>query len=121
MHPNTDPSVGNNRKQDKESTARVIQGVVNDASNNPARGAIVHLKDTKTSKVIEYATREDGLFVFRDLSMDITYELAATRGDAQAPTRKVSPFDTRKQVTLTFKLEEPKPADKKEEPKAEKP
>ena len=126
LHPNVDPSIGNNRKQDKESTARVIQGIVNDASNNPARGAIVHLKDTKTSQVVEYATREDGLFVFRDLSMDITYELAATRGETSAPTRKVSPYDTRKQVTLTFQLAAPKPADEKpaektDEPKAEKP
>ena len=117
LHPSNDPSVGNNRKQDKESTARIIQGMVTDASGKPARGAIVHMKDTKTSKVVEFATREDGLFAFRDLSMDVTYELEATRGDAKAALKKVSPYDTRKQVTLTFKLEEPAAGDKAEQKK----
>lgn len=105
-----DVFLDNKPKPGKESTARTIQGIVKDASDSPVRGAIVHLKDTKSSKVIDYATKDDGLFVFRELSMDITYELAATRGDAKAPTKTVSPYDTRKAVTLTFKLEEPKTA-----------
>ena len=97
--------VENKEKPKKDSPYRVIQGIVRDQADNPLAGAIVQLKDTKTSKIVDFATKDDGKFAFRDLSMEITYELLAKRGDLATPVRKVSVYDTRRDVTINFTLQ----------------
>ena len=94
----------NREKPPKPSEARTISGLVRDQHDNPVRGAIVQLKDMKTSKVIDFPTTDDGKFAFHDLRMDIDYELTA-KHDGIASVKKVSIYDTRKNVVLTFKLE----------------
>ncbi len=95
----------NKQKPPKESNSRTIQGTVKDVADNPVADAIVQLKDTKTSKVVDYATKEDGRYVFRDLYLDVNYELLAKRGDITTPVKKVSIYDTRKNVVVNFQLE----------------
>jgi hypothetical protein len=97
--------VENKEKPKKDSVYRTIQGIVRDQSDNPVAGAIIQLKDTKTSKIVNFATKDDGKFAFRDLSMEINYELLAKRGDLATPLRKVSIYDTRKDVTINFILQ----------------
>jgi hypothetical protein len=100
----------NNRpKNQKESNTRTIEGTVKDAADNPLRDAIVQLKDTRTSKIVDFATKEDGKFAFRDLPMNINYELVAKRGDVTTPTKKVSIYDTRHSVVLNFQVAAAKP------------
>jgi Carboxypeptidase regulatory-like domain len=105
--PQQDPNVilQNNRpKNEKDSRTRIIQGTVKDSSDNPLSGAIVQLKDLKTSKIVDFATKEDGKFAFRDLPMDINYELLAKHGELTTPVKKVSVYDTRKEVILNFQV-----------------
>jgi len=105
--PGSKPSVflENKAKPPKPSNSRTILGVVKDASDNPARSAIVQLKNTRTSKVVDFATKDDGKYAFRELYLDVEYELLAKRGDIVTPLKKVSPYDSRKEVTINFKLE----------------
>jgi Carboxypeptidase regulatory-like domain len=93
----------------KPSKQRTILGTVKDQQDNPVVGALVELKDLRTSKVIDFATKDDGKFVFRELRLDVNYELVAKRGDLVAPTKKVTIYDTRNQVLLNFKLAPPEP------------
>ena len=105
--PDDQPNVflENNRpKNAKDSNTRTIEGSVKDAADNPLANSIVQLKDLKTSKIVDYATKEDGKFSFRDLPMDINYELVAKHGDLTAQVKKVSVYDTRKYVLLNFQL-----------------
>lgn len=110
----TDPSnkpnvfLDNKPKPPKPGTMRTISGMVKDQADSPIAGAIVQLKDLKTSKVVDFPTKDDGKFVFRELSMDVNYELTAKHDGIASPVKKVSPFDTRKEVILTFRLEPPK-------------
>jgi hypothetical protein len=107
---NNKPSVvvGNDRpKPTKPGTSKTIQGVVKDAADNPAAGAIVQLKDTKSSKVVDFITKDDGKYAFRELFLDVEYTLLAKRGDIVTPLKKASPYDTRKDITINFKLEPP--------------
>jgi hypothetical protein len=92
------------QKSEKESNTRIIDGTVKDASDNPLADVIVQLKDTKTSKIVEFPTKDDGKYVFRDLPMDINYELLAKHGNVTTPVKKVSVYDTRKHVILNFQL-----------------
>ena len=96
----------NKEKPPKPSDARVISGLVKDQNDNPVRGAIVQLKDLKTSKVIDFPTKDDGKFIFRDLRMDKDYELTAKR-EGLTSMKKVTTYDTRHNVVLNFKLEPP--------------
>src|SRR5271170_3155299 len=91
-------------KTEKESNTRIVDGTVKDASDNPLADAIVQLKNTKTSSIVSFSTKDDGRYVFRDLPMDINYELLAKRGDVTTPVKKVSVYDTRKHVILNFQL-----------------
>jgi hypothetical protein len=105
--PDQKPSVflqNDRTKTVKESNTRTIDGTVKDASDNPLPDAIVQLKNTKTSNIVDFATKDDGKFVFRDLPMDITYELLAKHGDVTTPVKKVSVYDTRKHVIVNFQL-----------------
>jgi hypothetical protein len=100
----------NNRpKNEKEANLRTIDGTVKDSADNPLASAIVQLKDTKTLKIVDFATKDDGKFVFRELAMDINYEVVAKRGDVITPVKKVSVYDTRKHVVLNFQLAAAKP------------
>ena len=96
-------------KNQKESNTRIIDGTVKDASDNPLADAIVQLKDTKTSNIVNFATKEDGKYVFRDLPMDINYELLAKHNDISTPVKKISVYDTRKHVIVNFQLAAAKP------------
>ena len=89
----------------KASKVRTIEGTVKDPSENPVSGAIVQLKDLRTSKVVDFLTKDDGKFAFHDLRLDVNYELVAKHGDLAAPLKKVTTFDTRNNVILTLKLE----------------
>jgi hypothetical protein len=96
-------------KNEKEGTTRTVEGTVKDASDNPLADALVQLKNTKTSSIVNFATKDDGKYVFRDLPMDINYELLAKRGDVATPVKKVSVYDTRKHVIVNFQLAAAKP------------
>jgi len=110
--PDDSPNVflQNNRpKNEKEANTRTIDGTVKDASDNPLADAIVQLKDTKTSKIVDFATKEDGKYVFRDLPMDSNFELLAKHGEVATPVKKVSIYDTRKHVIVNFQVAAAKP------------
>ncbi len=109
-HPNA--TFGDTPKSNKPSKFRTILGTVRDQADNPAPDAIVQLKDLRTSKVVDFVAKDDGKFVFRDLRLDVNYELVAKRGDLTTPVKKVTIYDTRNQVILTLKLEPPAAAAK---------
>ena len=96
-------------KNEKESNTRTIDGTVKDASDNPLAEAIVQLKNTKTSNIVNFSTKDDGRYVFRDLPMDINFELLAKHDNLITPVKKVSVYDTRKHIIVNFQLTAAKP------------
>ena len=96
-------------KNEKESNTRTIDGIVKDASDNPLADAIVQLKNTKTSNIVNFSTKDDGRYVFRDLPMDINFELLAKHDNLITPVKKVSIYDTRKHIIVNFQLTPAKP------------
>lgn len=107
---NSNVFLENNRpKKEKESNTRTIDGTVKDAADNPLADAIVQLKDTKTSQVVDFPTKDDGKYVFRDLPMDVNFELVAKHGNVTTPVKKISIYDTRKHVIVNFQLAAAKP------------
>ena len=89
----------------EEANSRSVMGTITGADDMPAAGAVVQLKDMRTLQVRSFITQTDGTYHFYGLKADIDYQLTARSGDATAPAKTLSVFDSRKEAILNFKLE----------------
>ncbi len=86
------------------ATVRNLSGEVTDKAGNKIKGAVVHLKDTKSLSQRSYITAEDGTFRFAQLSTATDYEVWADLNGKKSPSKTVSSFDTKKAVDVSLKL-----------------
>ncbi|MDX1979711.1 MAG: carboxypeptidase-like regulatory domain-containing protein [Bryobacteraceae bacterium] len=96
---------GERRPKDQEGKSRSLSGVVRDEKDNPAEGAIVQLKDTKSLQVRSFITKEDGNYHFHGLSSDIDYQVKAERQATASGVKTLSVYDSRKAAIINLKLE----------------
>ena len=111
--PTEKPAVFDGKRNPKENKSRMrdLSGTVQDDGGTPVEGAIVQLKDMKTGKMIDFITKKDGAYTFRELDMDIDYELTAKRDGFGDPVKKkLTKYDSRKPATLNFELQHKKQA-----------
>jgi hypothetical protein len=94
---------GQSKKNDTQNV-RSVQGVVSDAKDNPAVGAVVQLKNTKNLQVRSFITKDKGEYFFNSLSTDVDYELRAEFNGASSGPKTLSSFDSRKQSVINLKL-----------------
>ncbi len=97
------PAFAQGRKK-AEDPNRSVQGVVTTDTEQPAVGAVVQLKNTKTLEIRSFITKDHGSYYFHGLSPDIDYELKADYQGASSGTKTLSSFDSRKQATINLKL-----------------
>ena len=88
-----------------EPPQRTVQGLVTDAQENPITKAVVQLKNLKTMDVKSFYTDEKGAYHFNGLDPDTNYELKAIFGSVTSGVRKVTPFDSRKEIIINFKVD----------------
>lgn len=106
---------GMTRKQKaEEATKRTLEGMVTDANENAAVGAVVKLKDLKSLSVRSFITKDDGKYHFSGLSMNDDYQVWADYTGMTCKPRNLSVYDSRKKPRLDLKLEKPE----KPEPKS---
>src|SRR5215469_1221837 len=60
-----------------DSATRSVEGVVSQANDAPAVGAVVQLENTKTQQIRSFITKEDGKYHFYELSTEVDYKLKA--------------------------------------------
>ncbi len=89
----------------KDQRTRSVQGIVTDAGENPLAKAVVQLKNLKTLQVKSFYTDEQGGYRFHGLDPDQDYELKAEFGNASSGPKKVTSFDSRREVVINFKLD----------------
>jgi hypothetical protein len=99
-----DAQTGWKKKKDDDGT-RVVEGIVTDTADTSVKGAVVQLKDTKTLQIRSFFTPADGKYRFTGLSGSVDYEVKATFQSASSSTKRVSLYDTRKDVILNLKLD----------------
>jgi hypothetical protein len=92
------------KKKKGEETTRSVEGVVTNADDTPAPGAVVQLKNTKTLQIRSFIAKENGEYYFHELSPDIDFELKADFQGMSSSSKTLSSFDSRKKATLNLKL-----------------
>src|SRR5580692_5334056 len=85
-------------KAEKRQAAseRVVTGTVSDADGKPIDGAVVQLKDLRTTQVRSFITQTNGAYHFSGLKVDNDYQLEAKYNGMTSGWRTLSVFDTRK-------------------------
>jgi hypothetical protein len=88
----------------KSSQLRTVHGTVVDNSENPAPNSVVYLLNDKTQAVKTYFADEKGAYHFSGLDPNVDYEIHAEKGDMTSATRKISSYDSRRDMEMTLKL-----------------
>lgn len=97
------------RAQDKEPQVRTVHGAVVDKDGNNVATGVVYLKNLKTQDIRTYITDASGQYRFSGLNPNVDYEIHAQRNDELSSTKKISSFDSRKDIVITLKLDQKKP------------
>ena len=90
------------KEKREEAKLRNVMGMVVDAQDQPANGAVVQLKDMRTLQVRSFITQNDGAYHFTGLRPDVDYQITAKFGDMTAAARTLSIFDNRKEAVLNL-------------------
>lgn len=94
--------------QEKEAQVRTVHGTVVDKAGNNVATGVVYLKNLKTQDIRTYISDESGQYRFSGLNPNVDYEIHAERNGDASSTKKISSFDSRKDIVITLKLDQKK-------------
>lgn len=91
-----------------QQAAKSIQGKVLTSGSGaaPLPGAIIYLQDEKTNVVRTLIATADGGYRFAQLPADTDYQLWAEYKGKKSKVRLISSFDSKRDVTYDFHIEE---------------
>ena len=90
--------------QNDKTELRTVHGVVVDKNDNPAATSVVYLLNSKTNGVKTSFADDKGAYRFSGLDPNVDYQIHAERDNMASPSRKISSFDSRRDIDLTLKL-----------------
>jgi hypothetical protein len=99
------PLVGPNSGQDRGPVQRIVHGKVENKSGEGIKGAVVYLKDDRSSAVKSAISEDDGSYRFVQLSLNTDYELWAQSDSKKSPTKSISSFDSKADITIMLKID----------------
>lgn len=94
--------------QEKEAQVRTVHGTVVDKDGNNIATGVVYLKNLKTQDIRTYISDNSGQYRFSGLNPNVDYEIHAERNGEMSSTKKISSFDSRKDIVITLKLDQKK-------------
>lgn len=86
-----------------DPNVRAVHGVVT-SGDEPVKGAVVKLEDTKSEQIRTYITDGDGGYHFAGLSTNVDYLIHAEHEGRSSPSKRLSTFDSRKDAVENLKL-----------------
>jgi hypothetical protein len=83
---------------------RVVNGVVLSADGGVLNSATVFLRNTKSKTIRSYTTAADGHFRFAQVNMADDFDLWAEKDNKKSPSKTVSSWDSRKDVSVELRI-----------------
>jgi len=99
------PGISTACAQQRGPVQRTIEGKVHDHNDQPLKGAVVYLKDSRTLAIKSFISDEGGIFHFGQLSQNTDYELYAEFQGKRSKTKSISSFDSKNDFNFTLKIE----------------
>lgn len=90
--------------QNRGPVQRTIKGRVEDKAGQGIKGAVVYLKDGRTSSVKSAIADDDGSYRFVQLAQNTDYEVWAQNGTNKSSTHSISSFDSKNDYDITLKI-----------------
>ena len=84
---------------------RTVVGKVQGKDGTGIKGAVVYLKDTRSTAVKSAIADDDGSYRFVQLSPATDYEIYAKSDGKTSKSRSISSFDTRNDFTINLKID----------------
>ena len=88
-----------------QDQGRNVTGQVMTKAEAPLPDAVVYLKNTKNLTIKSFITEKDGGYRFHGLSPNIDYEIYADYQGQKSPTKTISSFDNRNNITLNIRID----------------
>lgn len=85
---------------------RLVDGVVDGKDGKPLTGAVVYLKDEKTTVIRTYLTQTDGHFQFKELSLSTDYAVWARDSGKRSKIKFISMFNSKPVLHLKLKIDQ---------------
>lgn len=93
-----------NQPLNADPNIRSVHGTVFNASDEPVKGAVVQIENTKTLDIRSFITEGDGDYHFAGLSANVDYALHAEYKGKSSPVKRLSEFKSGKDPVINLKL-----------------